>query len=129
MIAREAALPDAEEAGARWSVDHLFLDEEAVPTLVEVKRSSDTRIRREVVGQMLDYAANAVVYWPAEHVRGTFEATVRARGDDPEAPVREIAGEGDDAVELFWQRAATNLQAGASGWYSSLTAFRRSFAA
>ena len=28
------------------------------PTLVEVKRSSDTRIRREVVGQMLDYAAN-----------------------------------------------------------------------
>jgi hypothetical protein len=33
-------------------------DQNAVPTLVEVKRSSDTRIRREVVGQMLDYAAN-----------------------------------------------------------------------
>jgi hypothetical protein len=32
-----------------------------VPTLLEVKRSSDTRIRREVVGQMLDYAANGVV--------------------------------------------------------------------
>ena len=32
-----------------------------MPTLVEVKRSSDTRIRREVVGQMLHYAANAVV--------------------------------------------------------------------
>jgi hypothetical protein len=37
-----------------------------VPTLVEVKRSDDTRIRREVVGQMLDYAANGVVYWPGE---------------------------------------------------------------
>ena len=30
------------------------------PTLVEVKRSTDTRIRREVVGQMLDYAAHGV---------------------------------------------------------------------
>jgi hypothetical protein len=46
-----------------------------VPTLVEVKRSSDTRIRREVVGQMLDYAANAVVYWPLERLRATFEAS------------------------------------------------------
>ena len=47
----------------RWSVDHLLLDQDAIPTLVEVKRSSDSRIRREVVGQMLDYAANAVTYW------------------------------------------------------------------
>jgi hypothetical protein len=31
------------------------LDQDAVPTLVEVKRSSDTRIRREVMGQMSDY--------------------------------------------------------------------------
>src|SRR5262249_3604083 len=31
-----------------WSVDHLFLDQDAVRTLVEVKRGSDTRIRREV---------------------------------------------------------------------------------
>jgi hypothetical protein len=57
------------------SVDHLFVDQDAVPTLVEVKRSSDTRIRREVVGQMLDYAANAVVYWPLERLRATFEAS------------------------------------------------------
>ncbi len=28
------------------------------------KRSSDTRICREVVGQMLDYAADTVAYWP-----------------------------------------------------------------
>lgn len=36
---------------------------------MEVKRSTDTRIRREVVGQMLDYAANGVRYWPAEELR------------------------------------------------------------
>ena len=45
-----------------------------MPTLVEVKRSDDTRIRREVVGQMLDYAANGVVYWPAERLRADFES-------------------------------------------------------
>ena len=64
LIAREMAVPDQQDGANRWSVDHLFLDQDAIPTLVEVKRASDTRIRREVVGQMLDYAANAVAYWP-----------------------------------------------------------------
>jgi hypothetical protein len=72
LVGREAALPDDEDAGGRWSVDHLFLDHDAVPTLVEVKHSSDTRIRREVVGQVLDYAANGVVYWPLDHLRELF---------------------------------------------------------
>jgi hypothetical protein len=62
LVSREAGVPSHEGGGAQWSLDHLFLDQDAVPTLVEVKRSSDTRIRREVVGQMLDYAANAVVH-------------------------------------------------------------------
>src|SRR5687767_7172166 len=73
LIDRESAVPDAEEGTGRWSLDHLFLDQDAVPTLVEVKRSSDTRIRREVVGQLIDYAANAVVYWPVESLRAAFE--------------------------------------------------------
>src|SRR6202030_3532199 len=72
LVAREASLPAEEDGGGRWSVDHLFLDQDAVPTLVEVKRSSDTRIRREVVGQMLDYAPNGVVYWPLEQLREFF---------------------------------------------------------
>ena len=69
LISREAAVPSEEDGAGRWSLDHLFVDQDAVPTLVEVKRSSDTRIRREVVGQMLDYAANAVVYWPIETIQ------------------------------------------------------------
>ena len=47
LVKREAPVAD-------WSLDHLFIDQSSIPTLVEVKRSSDTRIRREVVGQMLD---------------------------------------------------------------------------
>jgi hypothetical protein len=58
LVKRELGVASGEDAPDRWSLDHLFLDEEGVPTLIEVKRGSDTRIRREVVGQMLDYAAN-----------------------------------------------------------------------
>ena len=43
---------------------------------MEVKRSGDTRIRREGVGQMLDYAANAGVYWPVEEIKAKFEANL-----------------------------------------------------
>ena len=58
LVTREKEVADAPDGAGRWSLDHLFVDQDAVPTLVEVKRGSNTQIRREVVGQMLDYAAN-----------------------------------------------------------------------
>ncbi|MFZ5786270.1 MAG: hypothetical protein ACOY3Y_07485, partial [Acidobacteriota bacterium] len=61
-VGREVGVPGAEAGPDRWALDHLFLDQDGIPTFVEVKRSSDTRIRREVVGQMFDYAANALRY-------------------------------------------------------------------
>ena len=111
LVTREAEIPGEMGAGGRWSVDHLFLDQDGIPTLVEVKRSTDTRIRREVVGQMLDYAANAIVYWPVEHIRSQFELTCGKRGASPEDELSAFLGpealQGD-----FWQRVKTNLQAG-----------------
>lgn len=46
LVSREIAVPDTEASNGRWSVDHLFLDQDGIPTLAEVKRSSDIRIRR-----------------------------------------------------------------------------------
>lgn len=110
LVRREAGVPDEEGAVGRWAVDHLFLDQDGVPTLVEVKRSSDTRLRREVVGQLLDYAANAVVYWPADSLREQFETQQAADGYDSDAVIGELLGpEGDP--EEFWERVRTNLQA------------------
>jgi hypothetical protein len=106
LIKREMGIPAEENASDRWSVDHLFLDQDAIPTLVEVKRSSDTRIRREVVGQMLDYAANAVVYWPVEQIRAEFEKNC----DNPETRLADFLGDDTDPEE-FWQKVKTNLQA------------------
>src|SRR3954464_787034 len=52
LVSREVLIPGEEGGSGRWSLDHLFLDQAAVPTFVECKRSSDTRGRREVIGQM-----------------------------------------------------------------------------
>jgi hypothetical protein len=111
LVRKEAGLADSEDGGMRWSLDHLFFDQDAVPTLIEVKRSSDTRIRREVVGQMLDYAANAVVYLPIEQIRSWFEERCSREGRAPADVMAEAFGPAVDA-DAFWQDAKTNLQAG-----------------
>jgi hypothetical protein len=111
LISREFGVPSEEEGGDRWSIDHLFLDQDAVPTLVEVKRSSDTRIRREVVGQMLDYAANAVVYWPVETIIAKFEARCQMSNSPAETVLDDFL-EDDIEQEEFWQKVKTNIQAG-----------------
>ena len=107
LVKREMGIPGKQEGADRWSVDHLFLDQDGIPTLVEVKRSSDTRLRREVVGQMLDYAANAVVYWPVEQMRAEFEAN----SADAQEELSQLLDEDADPEE-FWQKVKTNLQAG-----------------
>src|ERR1700730_6279201 len=106
FIERESPVPSKEGGGGRFSADHLFLDQDAIPTIVEVKRSTDTRIRREVVGQMLDYAANAVVYWPVEQMRKGFAKTHGSVADE----TLDKFLDGRMEVEDFWQLANQNLQ-------------------
>jgi hypothetical protein len=128
LVGREAALPSEEDGGGRWSVDHLFLDQDAIPTLVEVKRSSDTRIRREVIGQMLDYAANAVVYWPIDTLRAVLSVAASWR-DASRTP----------SLPPSWRRAPTPRLSGSKRAPTSRQAvcvscslrmrFRASFAA
>jgi hypothetical protein len=111
LVRREMSIASDQDGAGRWSVDHLFLDQDGIPTLVEVKRQSDTRIRREVVGQMLDYAANGVVYWPVEEIRSQFEANCAAASQDASALLSELVGIDGDAA-AYWQTVKTNLQAG-----------------
>ena len=111
LVSREMGVPGELASLDRWSLDHLFLDQDGIPTLVEVKRSSDTRIRREVVGQMLDYAANGVAYWPVEKLRSKFEAGCQQGNQDPDQVLSEFLDEVVD-VESFWEQVKTNLQAG-----------------
>ena len=113
-------VPDQEGSGNRWSVDHLFVDQDGIPTLVEIKRAEDTRIRREVVGQVLDYAANAVLYWPIDDIRNSYEKTTSDMGLDPrqmlldflEQDEPEMTTETEDPTAHFWSTVKTNLEAG-----------------
>ena len=116
VVKREAGVPGGEQQGDRWSIDHLLLDQNAIPTFIETKRSSDTRIRREIVGQMLDYAANAQRYWPISHIRSM--ATTQYGGTDlAEATIIKILGleSGEDTLtelEAYWARVEDNLRHG-----------------
>jgi hypothetical protein len=111
LISREVGVPDNENGAARWSLDHLFIDGEGIPVLVEVKRSTDTRIRREVVGQMLDYAANAVAYWPIEHIRSSYILECERLGISPQDNLEQFL-DGRIDEDAFWKKVKTNLQAG-----------------
>ncbi|KQU01828.1 hypothetical protein ASG60_18435 [Methylobacterium sp. Leaf469] len=112
LVAREQGVPGEEGGAGRWSLDHLFVDQDGVPTLVEVKRASDTRGRREVVAQMLDYAANGVVYWPAEMLRSQFERAYAADGRDPDDAVRALLASPEADPDAFWAGVDVNLRAG-----------------
>lgn len=111
LVRREMGIPDEESGSDRWSLDHLFLDQDAIPTLVEVKRSTDTRIRREVVGQVLDYAANAVVHWPIEKLMAEFEKQCELDNVASNQRLDEFLSE-ERETDAFWQTVKTNLQAG-----------------
>ncbi len=111
LVTREMSVPDELDGPGRWSLDHLFLDQDGVPTLVEVKRSCDSRIRREVVGQMLDYAANAVAYWPVDDIRSRFVSRcAQERADPVESLDSFLNGVMDE--ESFWKRVSENLRKG-----------------
>lgn len=111
LITRERGIADKPEGSDRWSVDHLLIDQDSIPTFVEVKRSSDSRIRREVVGQMLDYAAHATRTMTAEGIRRDF---VTAHGAGSEEALDAFLSEGNGPAidsEQFWEKVAVNLAA------------------
>ena len=111
LVKREQPISTKEIGAAQWSLDHLFLDQDGIPTLVEIKRQSDSRIRREVVGQMLDYAANCITFWSIDMLQAGFETTCEAAGQSSEAVLADLIGPEQTPAE-FWVRVKTNLLAG-----------------
>lgn len=113
LVAREISVPGDVDGIGRWSLDHLFLDQDGISTFVECKRASDTRIRREVVAQMLDYAANGIEYWSIDHLRQVATETARAQGHLLDEQVALLIDSDDEAdIENYWQTVEDNLKAG-----------------
>lgn len=116
LVAREMAVPDTADSSGRFSLDHLFLDQDGMPTFVECKRASDTRSRREVVAQMLDYAANGVQYWPLDRLRQAATETAAQQGVDLNEKIRVLLGadnfQDETTIETYWQEVEKKLRAG-----------------
>ena len=112
LVGREVGIADAEGASDRWSIDHIFIDQDATPTFVEVKRSSDARIRREVVGQLIEYVANAARFWPPNHLQMVAMETASKNKKDVNGLLAGLLeGEGGES-STFWSRANENLKEG-----------------
>lgn len=111
LIRREQPVVDSADGGGRWSLDHLYVDTNGVPILVEVKRATDTRARREVVAQMLDYAANGIAYWSLSEMISAFAATCTVRGQNADEVLRSFISS-DTEPEDFWKAVEANLRAG-----------------
>jgi len=56
-----------------------FILSDVIPTIVETKRSSDNRLRKEVVAQMLDYASNALLYLSFEEIKSILSSNYSER--------------------------------------------------
>ena len=109
LVQREQILPYDETGMKLFYLDHLFLDQDGIPTIVETKRSSDNRLRREVVAQMLDYAANALIYLPVEEIKARLEFNY-SEWDMVDLLNEKLGLE--IGLEEFWEQVKTNLQAG-----------------
>jgi hypothetical protein len=112
LIKREMPVPDPATGLDRWSVDFFFADQNAIPTFVECKRFRDTRARREVVGQMLEYAANGHHYWDKELLREMAESSAKQRGTTLDSALEALAPATGAAIESYLDRIQENLREG-----------------
>lgn len=104
LVKREARV-------AGMELDHLFIDQDAVPTLVETKRGTNTQVRREVVAQMLDYAANAAGEWSADKLSTWLDERCTAEVIDAATLLAEF-DHAFDSDDDFWAQVEQNLRDG-----------------
>lgn len=95
----EAEFTISSDEGSTFALDHLMVNDKGVLCLVEVKRSTDTRARREVVAQMLDYASR-IASVDVGSLRDLFTL------NNHDFCTLELFG-----TDAFWERVSMNLKA------------------
>jgi hypothetical protein len=97
--------------GDQAGPDYVFLDQDGVPTLVEVSRSADPSASRELLGEMVDYAANVIAYQDPARLRATLEARCREEGRDAQDVLHDELGL-DMEPAHFWEHVRVNMGVG-----------------
>ena len=112
LVKREMPVPDPTTGTDRWSVDLFLVDQDGIPTFVECKRFLDTRSRREVIGQVLEYAANGHHYWTADTIRTFSEKACEANGITLDQAIGLLRPNTEESMEQFFNRVQQNLREG-----------------
>ncbi len=94
-----------------WSLDHLLVDQRGVLTLVETKLIQNPEARREVIGQIMEYAANAVERWNISKLQEDATKYWFDRGKELSDVIKEGFGVDIIAQEL-WDSVEENLKHG-----------------
>lgn len=94
-----------------WSLDHLYVDQNGVLTLVETKLIQNPESRREVIGQIIEYAANAQKMWANGRARQLATEYWNSRQRDVDELLREAFGDDLD-VDTLWGLVEENLRRG-----------------
>lgn len=113
LVETQAAIDDSDgDKSGRWAADAIFLDQTGTLTIVEDKLSSNPEVRRKIVGQMIEYAANILEAFTADGVQQRLART----HDDVEDALALLFGQSDvpvsDSVDTLWDNVQRNLQAG-----------------
>ncbi|MGA2876455.1 MAG: hypothetical protein ABSE82_13065 [Nitrososphaerales archaeon] len=112
LIKREMPVPDPLKGTGRWSIDFFLVDQNATPTFVECKRYLDARARREVVGQILEYAANAQYYWNADDIRTHAESTAQENQTTVDELFGRLHSDLAESTEEFFREVEKKLKSG-----------------
>lgn len=111
LIKDEMPVPDPSTGTNRWSIDFFIVDHKGIPTFVECKRHDDSRSRREVIGQMLDYAANGQYYWNATELIQYASESALKKDKKLDHYLYELDSEVTD-IEDFFEQVENNLKEG-----------------
>jgi len=95
-----------------WSLDHLFVDQRGVLTLVETKLFQNPESRREVIGQIVEYAANAADVWSKGQARQKASEYWEKKGGNVDDILKAQLLDEEPDVNEFWNRVERNLEDG-----------------
>ena len=112
MVTREMPVTDPSTGNDRWSIDLVIGDQDAIPTFVECKRFSDTRSRREVIGQMFEYAANGHHYWDKNQLLEAARKSSAQLGYALEDAIAELSPDNTFDVDSYFELMQENLREG-----------------
>ncbi|MEA3407469.1 MAG: hypothetical protein U9R48_05240 [Chloroflexota bacterium] len=93
---------------AGWSLDHLYVDQRGILTLVETKLMQNPEARRDVIGQIIEYAANAADAWGSGRARQHAAEFWRDKGRELDEVLLETFDDLD--IEDFWSTVEDNLR-------------------